>query len=98
MQSKLHQNHEHLHMYSYIIISAGFHKANYCIKHFVFLGVEYKKLMEGFGEEFFCLCFERYGSVLSALGCTLPEFYSNLNGLYEHILSLGIVVGGQVGT
>ena len=62
----------------------------------VFAGVEYKKLMEGFGEEFFCLCFERYGSVLSALGCSLADFYSNLDGLYEHILSLGIVVGGKV--
>ena len=59
-------------------------------------GVEYHKLMEGFGEEFFCLCFERYGSVLSALGGTLPDFYSNLDGLYGHILSLGIVVGGKV--
>ncbi|XP_041483850.1 guanylate cyclase soluble subunit alpha-2-like [Lytechinus variegatus] len=52
------------------------------------LGLEYTVFMERFGEEFFCLCFEQYGTFLQALGGSLVEFYSNIDGLQQHIASL----------
>ncbi|XP_030836089.1 guanylate cyclase soluble subunit alpha-2-like [Strongylocentrotus purpuratus] len=52
------------------------------------LGLEYTVFMERFGEEFFCLCFEQYGTFLQALGGSLVEFYSNIDGLQQHITSL----------
>ncbi|XP_033632418.1 guanylate cyclase soluble subunit alpha-2-like [Asterias rubens] len=55
------------------------------------LGLEYRKLMDSYGEEFFCLCFERYGAVVGALGGTLAEFYGNIDGFYEHILGQGVI-------
>ena len=47
--------------------------------------------MDSYGEEFFCLCFERYGAVVGALGGTLAEFYGNIDGFYEHILGQGVI-------
>ncbi|XP_022098923.1 guanylate cyclase soluble subunit alpha-2-like [Acanthaster planci] len=55
------------------------------------LGLEYRKLMDSFGEEFFCLCFERYGAVIGSLGGTLADFYGNIDGFYEHILAQGVI-------
>ncbi|XP_038055505.1 guanylate cyclase soluble subunit alpha-2-like [Patiria miniata] len=55
------------------------------------LGLEYWKLMDSFGEEFFCLCFEQYGAVIGSLGGTMADFYGNIDGFYEHILAQGVI-------
>lgn len=52
--------------------------------------------MERFGEEFFCLCFEQYGTFLQALGGSLVEFYSNIDGLQQHIASLKLTSNHRV--
>ncbi|XP_071478939.1 guanylate cyclase soluble subunit alpha-2-like [Diadema antillarum] len=52
------------------------------------LGLEYTVFMERFGEEFFSLCYELYGTFLEALGGSLVDFYSNIDGLQQHNASL----------
>ncbi|XP_071951380.1 guanylate cyclase soluble subunit alpha-2-like [Antedon mediterranea] len=55
----------------------------------VTLGVEYPVLIERFGEEFFCLCFEKHRRDLGTIGGTLFDFYSNLDGLQQYVKECG---------
>ncbi|XP_033111859.1 guanylate cyclase soluble subunit alpha-2-like [Anneissia japonica] len=55
------------------------------------LGVEYPIIVERLGEEFFCLCFEKYGRDLGTIGGTLFDFYSNLDGLKQYVTECGSI-------
>lgn len=48
-------------------------------------GGEYPAFMENLGTEYFHLCLAEYGKSLRALGSNLWEFFSNLDGLHDHI-------------
>ncbi|XP_046369819.1 guanylate cyclase soluble subunit alpha-2-like [Haliotis rufescens] len=50
-----------------------------------YLGLEVNRFMAGLGMEYFMLCFEQYGKELHMVGSSMFEFFSNVDGLNEHI-------------
>ncbi|KAK7475323.1 hypothetical protein BaRGS_00033470, partial [Batillaria attramentaria] len=51
------------------------------------LGWETEVFLRRLGQEYFKLCLGEYGKALRVLGSNLMEFFSNLDGLHEHIRS-----------